>query len=218
LPVIEFISAALVGTSQEKTNIVIGQIKAALMQDPNVTIISDNDPLGAVNRFLDYEVGSAGHRFRLSSSSSNTTYLYLQTMSSDNVTVLQTLANSISVGVSIRFYYSTNLHSLCIGNSFMGITMKLSAGWYTGISGSGVINLYLAGSDAVYLTTFPYYPYLQDGKFIGLTAYLYNVSSGLIEPIPNMWGANASAIPTGTYVYAGVKYHVFNGWVITGVG
>ena len=217
MPAIEFITFATVGTSIEKTNIVIGQIKAVLIQDPNVTIISDNDPLGLVNRFLEYEVGEGGHRIRLTSSTTNATYIYLQVVTSGNIAVLQTLTSSISVGISMRFYYSANLHVLCMGSTNICVTVKLSAGWYTGATSTGNLLLYFDGSDAAYSTSFPYHPYLKDGKFMGLTAYLYNDPSGLIEIIPNMWRANVNVLPDGTYVSAGVKYHVFNDWVITGV-
>lgn len=216
--------SAITDGSYGMVNSIIGQIKTILLNDPNVTVISDNNPANSVARILIYQVGGSAHYFKVYASGTSVVSFIL--LKIDGSTALgSSITRSISSGISyvVRFLYNTDTHLLTIDTSASATSApKLFAfnagdvaGWYHHYCAYDPSYVFPANSDTgldVYMIN---YPFLESGgKFVGIPRR-YGVGGVMNTYVHNyIWrsdavGSTANAILTDTL---GKKYlQYYNG-------
>lgn len=203
-------------------NLIIGQLKTILLNDPNVSIVSDNDPTNTTQRILVYSIASQNHYMKFATTSG--TQISISLLKNDGSTAFgtQTWALSSSYSYDIKFLYNSKAHMLVITRSgtvhllFWALNIgDTSNGWYFRSPTSGSVQTcYVHANDNAAFFATPAYSVLDDtGKLIGIRIRFG--TSGNINQYyhPYAYGANVTTAPIGfysdgTYVYLSTGYEM----------
>jgi len=202
------------------TNNLIGQIKAIIDDDPNVTIESDNNPANSSIRVLVYSVANCGHRFSLESAAS--VKITAKILALDNATALQTKTTGSAyvsgTAYPIKLLYNNNFHALFFTHatdypSFLAFDTGDPAGWYQQYGFNSWINTgyynkaYLISSDTAIDVSQLSYPYLVSGKLLAIPTRFYDVS-GLYSYYNVNYYSSLALIASGVHQDSVGDYYV----------
>jgi hypothetical protein len=170
-------------------NDMIGQIKAYLILDPNVQIISDNNPDSTIARVLLYSVGGSSHYYKLYATTSNINFQLLKIDGVTSLDINKAQYVITSNYVIFRFLYNANTHLITLGasptenNPPYAFTFNTGdpSGWYIHISNFSGASVYPANSETIINVDKVSYTYLETGgKFVGIPRRYYQ--GGIMNP------------------------------------
>lgn len=194
-------------------NSLIGQIKTQILNDTNVSVISDNNPDNTTARVLVYSVASQAHYFKVYAASGTT--LGVAILAIDGSTVIRSsTSGTISSGGSYNFHfvYNTKAHvwNLLTTTKLDLITINCgdAAGWYSSvILATTGTQWYRQDRDAYITCVFKDYGYLNSGALRGIP--LGFVIDGNLSPYYHLycWSSN-TLFSNGFYTYDSADYLV----------
>jgi hypothetical protein len=171
------ISATTDGTYGMCNNL-IGQIKTALLNDPNVSVISDNNPAtNAEARTLVFTVAGQDHYMKITASASTTLAFYgMKLDHTTNADSGQAMSFTSTYPYTIRMLYSAKIHAFQIWQStstkvgYLYINCDDPSGWYQVVGyASSSPRVYTQGSDYAGSLSSPTYNILTvDNKVVGI--------------------------------------------------
>lgn len=181
------------------SNDLIGQLKTILLNDSNITIISDNgDSDPEVARELIYTIAENPRNYRMLSYTTRRIIFGIMNLTNTNwqsipnksyTSSRTTLSFTSGLSYSVYFLYGTKSHVLAIPNNrsywFIALNTNDSDGWYlfnTGLYNtySNKTNIFKSNSDDhIYGYDARWYcEFLRDdGKFIGMTTRFLHFES-----------------------------------------
>lgn len=203
-------------------NSLIGQIKAILLNDVNVSVLSDNNPDNTAARTLIYTVGGSLHPTKIYASSA--TALGFSTLCVDGSTAIggaSVLTPSSGGGFSVKFLYSSKTHMLVFNNDVLKTPIYLDVGdtgngWYVKPCGISTSTAALNdSSDALMTIKNTMYGNLDaSGKFLGIPVR-FKSGTVLSEYYnPYFYGTSTEIISSGASFYTndGYNFLVFAGY------
>lgn len=189
----------------------IGQIKAQLVNDTQVSVISDNDPANTTARVLIYSIDSQAHYIKLTASAS--TKLKISILALDQATDLKYYEYTVASGgnYTFQFLYNTKAHVWYFGTyycSVVAIDAGDSLGWYMIVNIASSGNAWYVGDrDGTITAVFPSYGALQNGSLAGVpVGFIINSDLSAYRHL-YCW-ANANLFSTGWYTYDSADYLV----------
>lgn len=199
-------------------NSIIGQLKTILLNDSNVTVISDNDPDNTTARVLVYSVASQSHYTKIASTSGAAITIY--TLKLDGETALSSpIAVTVSSGVSyaVRFLYNTKVHAFMFANIY-ALSIYLNTGdptgWYLKAIATGSnTTVYYNDSDVAGTLYNINYGKLDDsGRFVGIPCRFLQGSNIKNYYNPYFYGtATEISSSAGFFTSGGYNFLVVNG-------
>ena len=131
--------SGLAATSYTQINDLIGQFLAVVQNDPNVTIVSDNNPATTVARVITWSVGDSLHYFQMRATSGTAVQLAIRKLGNASDAHICKQINSSNVWTDtscnysfglqnrvVRFMYSANIHLPVLWTGVTGINLPSS--------------------------------------------------------------------------------------------
>lgn len=201
-------------------NDLIGQFKAIILNDSNVTIISDNNPSSGTARVVVYQVGSIGHYAKVYAGS--TVRIYTALLKLDNSTALGTpsyvtIATAVACGV--RFLYNSKAHFLTYPSSigptnsppsFIFFDVGDPTGWYSQGGqtwGNAYDVAYKSNSDTAITVSSPCYAGLESGVIFKGVPKRFSIA-GEISEYYHKYYWHCNNLPAGGILTDGANYYL----------
>lgn len=196
-------------------NSLIGQIKTILLNDSNVSVLSDNDPDNTVARTLIYTVGGSLHPTKIYASSA--TALGFSTLCLDGSTAVvaaATYSPGSGAGLSVKFLYNAKIHMFVFNNDILKTSLYLNVGdtengWYVKPCGSSTSSIALNDSSDTQLEIkrIAYGNLDYSGKFLGVPIR-FKSGTVLSEYYnPYFYGTSTEIISSGSSFFTNDGYN-----------
>lgn len=205
-------------------NSLIGQIKAIIDDDPNVTIVSDNNPDNATARVLVYSLANCGHNYKLSAATGPK--ITSAVLKIDDATELLSVAGASTNYTSgyvytVRFLYNSTTHALMLPYSgaiadaprptFLAFDTGAAAGWYQQFGytnwGTYYDNFLKVDSDLWYDVSTPAYSGLLDGKFVAIPIRFFDAGN-MLTYYHNYYYFSSGLLADGLHQDTAGKYYL----------
>jgi hypothetical protein len=210
---IDTMVSAITNGTYGMPNSIVGQIKTILLNDPNVSVVSDNDPDNTTMRVLIYSVASQGHHFKIATTSE--TLIGFSTLKLDCTTYLIPVANRSIVSdtsYSVRLLYNAKAHFFMMDATPETSCVCLDCGdatngWYLkGFGSFGINNVFCNSSNYSMLPSYACYGSLDNsGQFVGVPAR-FSIGGRLTDYYYDYFYGTSEEVGTGFYTSGGHNY------------
>jgi hypothetical protein len=191
-------------------NSIIGQIKTILLNDPNVSVVSDDDPGNTWGRVLIYSVAGQRHHFKIETASGfSIGFNQLKLDGSTNLTEASVKSVESGLPYSVRLLYNAKAHFFMYDSTENTSCVCLDCGdttngWY--IKAFGSSSVYCNSFDPEIEFYRPFYGSLDNsGKFIGIPCR-FSIGGRLTDYYYDYFYGTYTEVGTGFRTSGGHNY------------